>query len=571
MPADSEKQRRLARPFAGVLLELARTAPDAVALFLPRAGEVVERTWRQLADDVLRTTAYLARRDVQPGDRVVLWSDNRYEWILVDLAIQAAGAIHVPLHGSLTPQSAAAQIAHSDATLVLAATAAQAEGLQRQEGGGWDARYSLELVDGSGEAPSLLERIGELSPEEGRAVFEERLARFNPQSIATILYSSGTTGEPKGVVLTHANLITNAYAVIDVFAESSTVRRLNFLPFSHIYARTCDLYTWLASGSQLVLAQSRDTVIADCQATQPTLMNAVPFFYQKIAQKVAESEGTESPLTLQQLLGGEMWLCLSGGAPLPLDTFDFFHERGLLLLPGYGLTESSPVISISCPAAFRRGAVGKAIPDIEVRFAEDGELLTRGPHVMKEYWKDPELTGQTVRDGWLYTGDLGSIDADGYISITGRKKELIALSTGKKAVPTYLEGLLLREPLIQQAMVIGNDKPCLAALVVPNEGLLRQWLDERQLAVPSHEEACRHPMVAELYATLVCEQLRELPSCEQVKRISLLDTPFTIENGQLTPKLSLRRDVVNRCYGHKIAAMYDRGGIPVEYQGCSAH
>ena len=262
-----------------------------------------------------------------------------------------------------------------------------AEDLQRQSPGLLSPE-SIELIEAAGEAPSLLERLAEFSIDEGRRAIEQRLAAFDPESIATILYSSGTSGEPKAVALTHANISSNAYAVIVGLSEPSSERRMNFLPFSHIYARTCDLYAWLVGGSQIVLAKSRDTVIADCARTQPTLINGVPYFYQRVGQKIAEAEAAGAAVTLPQLFGGNLRACICGGAALPVATFDFYHERGLLMLPGYGLTESSPVISISSPEEFRRGAVGKAIPGIEVRIADDGELLTRGPHVMKEYWKD---------------------------------------------------------------------------------------------------------------------------------------------------------------------------------------
>jgi long-chain acyl-CoA synthetase len=564
------RQPRLDRPLSTALFELAQQAPDAHALFLPDDGRVTCKTWRQLADDVLRMTAHLDRVGVQPADRVALWSDNRYEWIVVDLAIQLVGAVNVPLHGSLPASTAAAQISHSEANYLFASNATLRNGLAEQPLATSAGRLSVELLDASGGEPSLLDRISGLSVDDGMEAVEQHWARFDPQANATILYSSGTTGEPKGVVLTHENLFTNAYAVTEVLEESPSIRRMNFLPFSHIYARTCDLYTWLAGGSQLVLASSRETVFADCQLTKPTLMNAVPFFYQRIAQKVAESERTSSPTTIQELLGGNIWACISGGAPLPVETFDFFHERGVMLLPGYGLTESSPVITVGTPKAYRRGAVGKAIPGIEVRIADDGELLTRGPHVMREYWKEPELTRQTIRDGWLYTGDLGAIDADGFISVTGRKKELIALSTGKKAIPTYIEGLLLGDPLILQAMVVGNDKPCLTALIVPNFDLLGQWIDQEQVSVQAAEDALAQPQVVQLFAERIRHQLQPLPACEQVKRFYLLKRPFTLEEGHLTQKLSLRRDVLNRHFGLEIAALYDGGGVAIEYENATS-
>jgi long-chain acyl-CoA synthetase len=407
---------------------------------------------------------------------------------------------------------------------------------------------AFEQIDADGDAKSLMERVGSLPAEDGRNRVEQAALRFDPQAIATILYSSGTTGEPKGVALTHANLISNAYAVVEVLGETPSERRLNFLPLSHIYARTCDFYAWLAGGSQLVLSRNRETVLADCRLTQPTLMNAVPYFYQRLAQRVAESEATATPLTLQAILGGNTRGCICGGAPLPVDTFDFYHARGLPLLPGYGLTESSPVIAVGTWGALRRGAVGKLIPGIEVRIADDGEVLTRGPHVMQGYWKDEALTRQTIRDGWLYTGDLGSLDGDGFLSVTGRKKEMIVLSTGKKAIPTHIEGILASDPLILQAMVIGNGQCHLSALLTPNRDALAAWLEAEGLPELSVQEAVRLPAVISQYQSRIRKLMVGLPAYEQVKRFALLDRPFTIEEGLLTPKLSLRREVIERAF-----------------------
>jgi long-chain acyl-CoA synthetase len=552
------------RPLAGALFDHAESTPDLAAAFLPQADAVREATWREIADDVLRMSALLARRGVEPGDRIVLWSDNRYEWIVADLAMQLLGAINVPLHDSLPAPAAAAQIAHSEPRLAMIAKADLADDLHRHAAGLLKAD-AIELIEAAGEAPALVERLAEFAVEEGRQAIEPRLAAFDPDAIATILYSSGTSGEPKAVALTHANISSNAYAVIVGLAEPASERRMNFLPFSHIYARTCDLYAWLAGGSQIVLARSRETVIPDCARTQPTLINGVPYFYQRVGQKIAEAEAAGAAITLPQLFGGNLRACICGGAALPVATFDFYHDRGLLMLPGYGLTESSPVISMSSPEEFRRGTVGKAIPGIEVRIAEDGELLTRGPHVMKEYWKDPELTQQTIRDGWLYTGDLGSIDADGFISITGRKKELIALSTGKKAVPTHIEGVLSREPLVFQSMVVGDNQPYLAALIVPDFELLGKWAAEAGISAASPVDLIEAPAVVELYCERIRRQLEALPPYERVKRFRLLHEPFTVADGLLTPKLSLRRPLIQQKHHPGIAALYAGGGVTIDY------
>jgi long-chain acyl-CoA synthetase len=556
------------RPLAGVLFDHAEARPNVAAVFLPQESTVREITWREIADDVARMAVLLSRHGIQPGDRIVLWSDNRYEWIVADFAMQLLGAINVPLHDSLPAPAAAAQIAHSEPKLAIIAKACLASDLQQQAPGLLSAN-AVELIEATASSPSLLERLAQFSIDEGRQLSEQRLASFDPESIATILYSSGTSGEPKAVALTHANISSNTYAVIVGLTEPSSERRLNFLPFSHIYARTCDLYAWIAGGSQIVLARSRETVIADCGRTQPTLINGVPYFYQRVGQKIAEAEAAGAALTLPQLFGGNLRACLCGGAALPVATFDFYHARGLLMLPGYGLTESSPVISMSSPEEFRRGSVGKAIPGIEVRIAEDGELLTRGPHVMKEYWKDPELTQQTIRDGWLYTGDLGAIDADGFISITGRKKELIALSTGKKAVPTHIEGVLSREPLIFQSMVVGDNQPYLAAVIVPDFDLLAKWAVAAGIAAAEPADLIEAPEVVELYRERIRHQLESLPPYERVKRFRLLHEPFTVADGLLTPKLSLRRPMIQQRHQPGIAALYSGGGVTIDY--CDRH
>jgi long-chain acyl-CoA synthetase len=553
-----------ARPLAQALLDHAASMPNATAAFLPSESSVREVRWREIADDVTRMVALLGNRGVGPGDCVALWSDNRYEWILADLAMQLVGAINVPLHGSLTAPAAAAQIAHSEPRLVVIANTSLADSLQRQAPELYSV-LAIELLDATGGAPALIDRLADRSLDEGRQIIEQRAAQFDPESIATILYTSGTSGEPKGVALTHANLTSNTRAIVEGLEETFNVRRMNFLPFSHIYARTCDFYAWLLGGSQIILARSRDTIVADCGKTQPTMINGVPFFYQRLAQKVAEAEAAGKGPTLAELFGGDLQLAICGGAPLPVDTFDFYHARGVMLLAGYGLTESSPVITMSLPTAYRRGSSGKAIPGIEVRFAEDGELLTRGPHVMKEYWKNPELTRETIRDGWLHTGDLGAIDADGYITITGRKKELLVLSTGKKATPTLIEGLLVQEPLLAQAMVIGNDRPCLAALIVPNFDMLRIWAAQQGLGDASPQELVAHPSVVRLYAERIAGLLGPLPNYEQVKRFALLDSPFTIDGGHLTPKQSLRRNEISRDFAAAIAGLYADGAVLVDY------
>jgi long-chain acyl-CoA synthetase len=381
------------------------------------------------------------------------------------------------------------------------------------------------------------------------------LEHTQPQDLATLLYTSGTTGEPKGVMLSHGNLASNALAMTRAFEITPDDLRLCWLPLSHIFARTCDFYTWLACGYQLTLAGSRETILADCARLRPTIMSGVPYFFEKLHRRLAEAGHLHTPGALQSLLGGRMRALGSGGAALPDYLAEYFFSQDVPLLQGYGLTESSPVITASSPSGYRIGYSGRAVEGVEVRIADDGEILTRGPHVMLGYWKLPQATAATVREGWLHTGDLGELDSDGYLKITGRKKELIVTSAGKNVAPVYLEALLTAEPLIAQAMVLGDGRSHLAALIVPDFAQLDQALLLRGLA-PALPYRLEDPEVKAIVAERVTAALADVAECEQVRRFTLLERPFTIESGELTPTLKVRREVIHRQHGELIERMY---------------
>jgi long-chain acyl-CoA synthetase len=271
------------------------------------------------------------------------------------------------------------------------------------------------------------------------AEFAAATAHIGGDELATIMYTSGTTGRPRGVMLSHGNLASNAATTAAQYPTSPEDLRLCFLPLSHIYARTCDLYAWLARGTRMALARSRETIIEDCGLVQPTMINGVPYFYEKIYRRLHEAGVADQEGMVQKLLGGRVKYCFCGGAALPAHVETYFASQGTPILPGYGLSETSPVISLSTHEAYRSGSVGRVLPGIEVRIAGDGEIVTRGPHVMQGYWKDPATTSETIRDGWLHTGDLGRLDDDGFLTITGRKKEILVTSLGKNVEPTAIE------------------------------------------------------------------------------------------------------------------------------------
>jgi long-chain acyl-CoA synthetase len=526
------------------------------AIWNKEEGVFRARTWEQLAADVLRMAQLLKGWDVQPGDRVVQIADNRYEWVLLDLALHTLGAVHVPVHPTLSGEQMMFQIQDSGAKVVCFDGQATADKLSECSPLAEVTYSAYDAVAGPIHAAQV-HPIGSLLPEMPARELPDP-PDLRSDDLATILYTSGTTGEPKGVMLSHGNLVSNTLAVLQVMDHHEEELRLAFLPLSHIFARTCDLYTWIAAGSQLAQAETRLTVLPDAAEIRPTALNAVPFFYERVAKGALEMENAGVPKSesVKRLFGGSLRYGCSGGAALPENLYDFFEERGLTILQGYGLTESSPVISASGPTSNRRGAVGRSVPGVEVRISEDGEILTRGPHVMQGYYRRPAATEESIREGWLHTGDLGRLDEDGFLYVTGRKKEILVTSAGKNVAPVLIESLLTQDPLIHQALVVGDGRKCLGALVVPNMEHLQEVVEQRQLPVHQRDEALVHPEVREIYAERIRDRLSKLARHEQVVHFCLLPRPFGIEWGELTPKLSLRREVIQEHFAAEIEQLY---------------
>jgi long-chain acyl-CoA synthetase len=549
-----------AHNLSSLFLDRVMTRGEAAALHTMENNETVTRSWTEIGNDVFRLTAALFDLGVEPGDRVAHCSPNRYEWVITDLALYCLGAVHVPIHSTLSARQTADQILHSEPKLViisgddvLAPLARLASELPAHVT--W-ASYNKTRT----RWPAPIERLATLAAQataaEGVEIAKRVAADTDPDALTTILYTSGTTGEPKGIMLCQRNLLSNANAVVNTFDDDSVEVRLNFLPLSHIYARTCDLYTWLVRGSELALTQSRDTIIDDCKRFQPTVVNGVPFFYERVRQKLMEAGKAETPGVLKKLFGGRLRACFSGGGALANHTYDYYVQQGIPLLQGYGLTESSPVISFSTPDDHRRGGAGRTLSGIDVQIADDGEIMTRGPHVMLGYWKDPEGTANAIRDGWLHTGDLGELQENGQLRITGRKKEMIVTATGKNVFPGHIEELLCRDPLILQAVVIGDQRNCLCALIVPDPDVLKAELWKRKILVLGRKYAVKHRKVRRMYRECIERQLGDLAKHEQVKVFTILDRGFTPESGHMTAKLSLRRDLIEQDFAAVIEAMY---------------
>ena len=500
-----------------------------------RDGELHWFTWQQLALRASQPAAVLCTADIHPGDRMAQVSENRWEWIVTDLALHQLGAVHVPIHVTLSGEQIAEQIIDSESRLVFVSSRAVLAKFSDR------VPQDTKFLVHDDQAEALAEPVAPPAPSPQPPVPSPQSPA--PNSLATILYTSGTTGRPRGVMLSHGNLATNAASLADLF-EDHEETRLSVLPLSHIYARTCDLYTWVYRGWRLVVGESRQTMARDLQLVRPTTLNAVPYIFERVADQVRATKGDQSA-TLRNFFGGRIELLNCGGAPLAPETEAWYAAHGMPVLMGYGLTETSPVVSAGTPRAHCPGTVGRPLPGVDVRIAEDGEILVRGPNIMLGYWKDDAATAAAVRDGWFSTGDLGSLDADGYLTIGGRKKELIVLSTGKKVVPTHVELLLTTSPLIDQAAVFGDRHHGLVALVVPRLG----------------GEGARSGVPAVDHKSIGHEIKRCLKSAsheEQIHRFALLDRPFSMERGELTPKLSLCHTAIAQNFAAELRQLISR-------------
>lgn len=518
-------------------------------------GELAPRrfSWRQVADLSCRAADGLARWGIGAGDHVAIAAGNSLEWIVADLAVHILGAVLVPLHGSLTGNQLGWQLAHSRSKLLIAGGPAEVGKMT-------DLPRDLRLISFTPAVDprdgSAVELWTDLIESGSVAAGEERWQAtredVSPAALASIVYTSGTSGEPRGVMLTQQNLSMNALDTCSAFDRRDDDCRLNTLPFSHAYGRMSDLYVSIEADSWLALARSRETLVADAQQVRPTLMVVVPLLLARLRQAAVAQFGAADPAAVQKLLGGRLRGGICGGAALASDLKDWFDSQGVPVYEGYGLTEASPVISASSPRRDHpRGSVGTLLTNTEARTAGDGELLVRGPQVMAGYWRDAAATAEVLRDGWLHTGDLGTLDDNGYVYLHGRKKEFIALASGKKVWPATLEGLFAGDQLIEQLMIVGEGEAALGALVVPRD---------RSGEVNGAENRQR-------LLTYLAEKLTGRAAEEQIRRIWLLSEPWTAEREELTPKLTLRRGVILSRYADCVRQMFMSPNTPWSVNG----
>ncbi len=540
-------------------------SPDGCVLRVKRNGVYEDISWSELAGRVYAVAAGLIACGVQPGDRVSLLSENRLEWIIADYAILAVRAVTVALHALSSATQVQTMLADCTPSLVFVSTAAQRYKVLsvRASLSGVFSMYCFE--ESAADAQTGTETLTALE-ERGRAQLvadpecvRQRVGRIQPDDLAAILYTSGTTGDLKGVMLTHHNFVFTVHArsrYISIPDIENPVALL-CLPLSHVYARTCDLYAGLEAGRTVALAESMETALQNCQETRPHFLSSVPRLYEKLAAVARPEWEAGDRDVLSRLLGGRIRYCGSGGGALGMETARFFNEAGLPIYQGYGLTETSPTISANFPGCNKPGTAGLPVPGIEVKIAQDGEIWTRGPHVMRGYWRDAEATSEILdSEGWLHTGDLGRLDEEGFLEILGRKKDLIVTAYGKNIAPQPIENKLCLDPMIEQAFVYGDNKPFLTALIIPAEPALQEWAGQNNLAGSRHADLLALDEVHNLFQERVDRAQIDAPSYERIRRFILLPEPFTMAKEELTITAKLRRHTICEHYKAALEELY---------------
>jgi len=548
------------------LVELHRRQAERLgprpALRFKQYGLWHDVTWEQYRAESLAAAAALVAAGVAPGDRVGMVAENSVDWLIADMAILTAGAINVPPHAPLTARQIHFQLDDAEVSFLFVSNRTQLDkvlqirsNLPRLRG---IVVFDNSAIVGYEDLMSwqAFRQRGRQALPELAAELKRREAALGSDDLATIMYTSGTTGNPKGVMLTHGNLLSNVWASLERSGQHPDDVVLSWLPYTHIYARTVDHYSTLGSGTLLCVAESVDTLVQDLADVQPTHMASVPRFYEKVLMMVADADPQVVARRLRDLFGPRVNWLSSGGAPLPYPVARAYADAGVLVLQGYGLTETSPVISFNAKDAYKLETVGRPLPGVEVKIAPDGEVLTRGPHVMKGYWKNLAATAEAIRDGWFHTGDLGELDADGFLKITGRKKELLVLSNGKKVVPAFIEGLLTSDPCIDQAVVCGEGRNFLTALIVPHWANVRAVLAAEGVTLNNHVEEDVSPAVTDLLQRRVEAALIDVSPAEQVKKFIIVPRPFSVAADELTVSLKLRRNVVLAKYACQLDELY---------------
>ena len=572
-------------------------------LWRKQQGQWAALDWQQVAHQARKLAAGLIDLSVKPGDRVMLIAESRPEWLIADMAIMSIGAITVPSFTTNTTLDHLHILRHSGAHVAIVSTQAVANkflpaALQAPE------LKTLIFIDPVVIDQQLLlpfflwqDLIHKTDHQPNRQLLDKRLEVLKRSDVCCLIYTSGTGGTPKGVMLSHGAILANCEGAAQVLSTFGLKQEkfLSFLPLSHAYEHTAGQCLPILIGAQIYYAESVERISDNLKETRPTIMTAVPRFFELMHQRILRSIAKEKPwkqrliqkspqlgrksyetpsaMTITDKLknylcdwlvrrktkarfGGKLKALVSGGAPLNYDVGIFFQSLGIPILQGYGQTEAAPVVSVNIPHKVKMDTVGPVLPGVTAHIADDGEILIRGECVMQGYWQDPAATTHALKDGWLHTGDIGHIDQDGYLKITDRKKDIIVLSGGDNVAPARVEGFLVLAPEITQAMVYGDRHPHIVAVIVPHPDFMAEYANQKGLPLDP-AALVKNPDFNQGYRSVINQVNLHLSPIEKIRRFILAPEPFTIENGMLTPSFKIRRHKIRTIYQPLLEKLYN--------------
>jgi len=583
-----------------LFLNTVRSYPKDDFFLYKKDGRYVPISTAEFKNKVVHLALALNKLGFKKGDKLILLSENRPEWVMTDFAVICQGGMTVPVYTSLTASQAEYIIQDSDASIVVVSDRNQREKIESVKANLGKVKHFItfesENIPGFIGFEDLLE-TGRQVEAQNTGLFEQLAYRINPEDEASLIYTSGTTGVPKGVILTHHNFITNVKTCVSLFDITYRDTVLSFLPLSHVLERMV-MFAYIYAGSTVGFAESVETVAQNLLEVRPQIMVSVPRVFEKIYARVMDSILSSSSLKKKiffwahktgkkyaqrqlsgekiafglnlkrkiahklvfskiiEKTGGRVRFFISGGAPLSKDIAEFFYALGLVIYEGYGLTETAPVLTVNRSGAMKFGTVGKPIPEVEIKIAEDGEILARGPNVMKGYYKKEDETREVFEGGWFHTGDIGYLDREGFLVITDRKKDLIITSGGKNVAPQPIENLLKTSPYISTVVVLGDRRRFISALVVPNFEKLEELARSRNIQFANRKDLIGSREIVDFIQAEIDRATPGLASYERIKKIALLERDFEIEKGEITPTLKVRRAAVENRYRELIEGLY---------------
>lgn len=583
-----------------VFLNTIKSFPKPDFMLYKKEGRYVPISTDEFGQNVKFFCLGLRELGLTKGDKIIILSETRPEWVMADLANLCLGAITVPVYTSLVPEQIKYIVDDSDAKAVIVSNLEQWKKVEAIRPALSKVQHFLAFMEAAPEEVmtfSQVQELGKRADAQDPGLFEKLALQVKPEDVASLIYTSGTTGFPKGVILTHSNFISNVKTSVPLLEIITTDKVLSHLPLSHVFERMVT-FALIYVGCHIGYAESLETIGQNLLEVRPTIMVSVPRVFEKIYAKVMDSvlagsglkkkiffwalkvgkEYGQKKLNKQPIpkmlqkkrnlahklvfskilekTGGRIRFFVSGSAPLSKDIAEFFNALGLVILEGYGLTETSPVISVNTFGNMKFGTVGKPIPGIEVKIAPDGEILTRGPHVMKGYYKKEAETKEAFEGGWFHTGDIGNLDADGFLVITDRKKDIIVTAGGKNIAPQPIENLLKTNPYVANAVVIGDRRRFVSALVVPNFEKLEEYARFNNIAFRDRSELVKNSKIVNFLMAEIDRSTPNLASFEKIKKIAVLEREFEIEKGEMTPTLKIKRNIVEQKYRELIDALY---------------